>query len=53
MKFRRNMDAITTLKAIESEGRQATKKEQEILSRYVGWGGLADALPNRKNSGTG
>lgn len=53
VKFRRNMDAITTLKAIESEGRQATKKEQEILSRYVGWGGLADALPNRKNSGTG
>lgn len=44
VKFRRNMDAITTLKAIESEGRQATKKEQEILSRYVGWGGLADAF---------
>lgn len=48
VKFRRNMDAITTLKAIESEGRQATKKEQEILSRYVGWGGLADAFAEIK-----
>ena len=44
VKFRRNMDAITTLKTIESEGRQATKEEQEILSRYVGWGGLPDAF---------
>ena len=49
VKFRRNMDAITTLKAIESEGRQATKKEQEILSRYVGWGGLADAFDDSKS----
>ena len=40
---------ITTLKAIESEGRQATKKEQEILSRYVGWGGLADAFDDSKS----
>ena len=38
VKFRRNMDAITTLKAIESENRQATHEEQEILSRYVGKG---------------
>ena len=49
VKFRRNMDAITTLKAIESEGSQATKQEQEILSRYVGWGGLADAFDDSKS----
>ncbi len=50
VKFRRNMDAITTLKTIESEGRQATKEEQEILSRYVGWGGLPDAFDDSKSS---
>ena len=49
VKFRRNMDAITTLKTIESEGRQATREEQEILSRYVGWGGLPDAFDDRKS----
>ena len=49
VKFRRNMDAITTLKTIESEGRQATKEEQEILSRYVGWGGLPDAFDSSKS----
>ena len=49
VKFRRNMDAITTLKAIESEGRQATREEQEILSRYVGWGGLPDAFDASKS----
>ena len=48
-KFRANMDAIHTLQAIELEGRTATKEEQEILSRYVGWGGLADAFdPDNK-----
>lgn len=40
---------ITTLKAIESEGRQATREEQEILSRYVGWGGLPDAFDDSKS----
>ena len=40
------MNAIRTLKAIESEGRSATPEEQEILSRYAGWGGLADAFDN-------
>ena len=50
VKFRRNMDAITTLKTIESEGRQATREEQEILSRYVGWGGLPDAFDESKSS---
>ena len=49
VKFRRNMDAITTLKTIESEGRQATREEQEILSRYVGWGGLPDAFDASKS----
>ena len=43
-KFRRNMEAINTLQAIELEGRSATPAEQEILSRYVGWGGLPDAF---------
>ena len=43
-KFRRNMDAINTLKGIELEGRSATSAEQEVLSRYVGWGGLPDAF---------
>ena len=49
VKFRRNMDAITTLKTIESEGRQASREEQEILSRYVGWGGLPDAFDSGKS----
>ena len=39
-KFRNNVAAIQTLRKIESEGRLATPEEQEILSRYVGWGGL-------------
>ncbi len=43
-KFWRNIQAITTLKQIEGEGRQATPEEQHILSQYVGWGGLADAF---------
>ena len=47
-KFRANMDAINTLKQIEFDGRSATPEEQEILSRYVGWGGLADAFDETK-----
>lgn len=43
-KFWRNIQAITTLKQIEGENRQATPEEQHILSQYVGWGGLADAF---------
>ncbi len=43
-KFRMNMDAINTLQGIELEGRSATPEEQEVLSRYVGWGGLPDAF---------
>ena len=47
-KFRMNMDAIKTLMQIESEGRTATPEEQEILSKYVGWGGLADVFDETK-----
>lgn len=43
-KYQRNVQAIQTLKQIEAENRTATQEEQEILSQYVGWGGLADAL---------
>ena len=39
-KFRANMEAILLLKKIEGEHRSATPEEQDILSRYVGWGGL-------------
>ena len=38
------MEAIRKLKAIESEDRLATPEEQEILSRYVGWGGIPQAF---------
>lgn len=43
-KFRNNLLAIQTLKQVESEGRKATPEEQEILSKYVGWGGLPQAF---------
>ena len=39
-KFRANMDAIYLLKNLEKEGRRATAEEQEVLSRFVGWGGI-------------
>ncbi|MDL2301015.1 DUF3849 domain-containing protein [Lachnospiraceae bacterium OttesenSCG-928-D06] len=47
-KFRQNVDAIRTLELIESEQRIATPEEQVILSKYVGWGGLADAFDDTK-----
>ena len=47
-KFHRNVEAIRTLEKIESENRIATPEEQEILSKYVGWGGLADAFDESK-----
>ena len=43
-KYAANIAAIRTLKQIEAEERLATPEEQEILSRYVGWGGLADCF---------
>ena len=49
-KYQMNIAAIRTLQAIEAEGRFATSDEQEILSRYVGWGGVADAFdPSKEN----
>ena len=47
-KFRANIMAIQLLKKCESENRHATAEEQEILSRYVGWGGLSDAFDESK-----
>ena len=49
-KFRMNMDAINLLKELEFDGRQATPEQQEVLSRYVGWGGLADAFDETKEN---
>ena len=46
-KFNDNITAIKTLKQIESENRSASPEEQEILSQYVGWGGLADYFDER------
>lgn len=43
-KFRANVEAIKTLKVIETENRMATDKEQSILARYVGWGGMPGAF---------
>ena len=44
------MDAINLLKELEFDGRQATPEEQAILSKYVGWGGLADAFDETKDN---
>ena len=49
-KFRMNMDAIKLLKELEFEGAQATPEQQVVLSRYVGWGGLADAFDETKDN---
>ena len=49
-KFRMNMDAINLLKELEIEGAQATPEQQVVLSRYVGWGGLADAFDETKDN---
>ena len=47
-KFARNIEAIRTLFKLEEEHRGATAEEQQVLSQYVGWGGLADAFdPNK------
>lgn len=43
-KYQYNVTAIRTLKQIEGEGRLATPEEQEVLSRYVGWGGISKAF---------
>ncbi|QIB70753.1 DEAD/DEAH box helicase family protein [Aminipila butyrica] len=49
-KYRRNILAIETLYQIEKEKRPATMGEQDILSEYVGWGGLADVFDQGKNA---
>ena len=49
-KFSRNVEAIRTLQTLENENRNATPEEQENLSQYVGWGGLADAFDPDKDS---
>jgi len=47
-KYARNIEAIRTLFKLEREHRGATPEEQQVLSQYVGWGGLADAFdPNK------
>ena len=49
-KFARNIEAIQTLRTLEQEHRGATAEEQQVLSQYVGWGGLADVFdPNKEN----
>ena len=49
-KFQANMEAIKLLKYLEETTGQATPEQQEVLSRYVGWGGLADAFDPDKES---
>ncbi|RGB86826.1 N-domain protein, SNF2 family [Faecalibacterium prausnitzii] len=49
-KYARNIEAIRTLFRVEQEHRGATSGEQQVLSQYVGWGGLADAFdPSKEN----
>ena len=48
VKFQRNMEAIHLLHRLEAGQRMATPQEQSVLSRYVGWGGLADAFDPEK-----
>lgn len=48
-KFKANIAAIETLKIIEAQHRNATPEEQEIMSKYTGWGGLQNAFDNRKS----
>lgn len=49
-KFQRNIEAIRLLEQIESEHRYANPQEQDILSQYVGWGGLSDAFDESKTN---
>lgn len=49
-KYQMNVAAIRTLQTIESEHRLATPEEQEILSKYVGWGGVAEAFDESKDN---
>ena len=49
-KYARNIEAIRTLFRLEAEHRGATAEEQQVLSQYVGWGGLSDAFDPGKDS---
>ena len=49
-KFKNNIAAINLLHELEFDGRQANFEEQEVLSRYVGWGGLSDAFDETKEN---
>lgn len=48
-RYNNNINAIKTLYKIEEENRLATPEEQEVLAKYVGWGGLADAFDEQKS----
>ena len=49
-KYQANINAIRLLKYLEAEGLQASPEQQEVLSRYVGWGGLTDAFDESKQN---
>lgn len=49
-RFEDNVKAINLLKDLENEDRNATSEEQDILAKYVGWGGIADAFDERKEN---
>lgn len=51
-RYKANVEAIRLVKRLEAEGRYATEAEQVILSKYVGWGGLANAFDQRKSEWT-
>jgi type I restriction-modification system DNA methylase subunit len=51
-KFKNNVEALKLLHELEKSGRMATEEEQSILAKYVGWGGLSQALDDRKVNST-
>ena len=50
VKYQANINAIKLLKYLEEDGRQATPEQQEVLSRYVGWGGIPEAFDSSKTA---
>lgn len=51
-RFKSNVEAIRLLKKLEDEGRLATRDEQEVLAKYVGWGGIQEAFDPTKDAWT-
>ena len=49
-RYKFNIEAITLLKKLEDEGRNATKEEKDVLARYVGWGGLDKAFTDERDA---